>query len=499
MRQTDSLKVAMFSAEAVPFAKVGGLADVVGVLPRFLEKIGAAQTVIIPAYKSIDRDRHRIRRANDLADFEAPLGAHRIPVEVSHTRLPETNVDVYFVAGGHFFSRDGIYDDPATREAYPDNMQRFVFLARAGLELLRRKGSAPDVIHCHDSHTALIPGLLRTVYATDPFFTHTGALFTIHNLAYQSLFPKDALDLAGIDPGLFHTGSPFEYWGRVNFMKVGIETADLINTVSEGYAREIQADPKYGFGLEGVLQRRSADLSGIVNGIDYSEWNPETDPFIAARYSAHDLAGKEECKRALLEIFGLPAPPGRMPLIGIISRLADQKGFDLIGAAIDEMGGMELQMVVLGTGQQKYHDLFQKISMRYPDRFAVRFEFNNALAHQIEAGADMFLMPSRYEPCGLNQLFSLRYGTVPIVRATGGLADTVINYDIAGDRGTGFSFTEYGAPQMMLAVRRALMVYSDPVSWRDLMLRGMAEDWSWEASAQKYMRLYERIRIRKRR
>jgi len=490
----ERLNIFMLSAEATPYAKVGGLADVAGVLPRVLEKLGARVTLVLPAYKAVDLDRNGVRRQGALSGFAVPIGSKSVAVEVYQARMPQTEVDVYLVGGGGYFSRDGIYDDPATREAFPDSMQRFLFLMKAGLELLRRiEADPPDVIHCHDSHTAMVPGLLQTVYREEPFFAHAGTLLTIHNLAYQGIFPPDALAYAGMDRALFYPGSPYEYWGKVNFLKAGIATADLLNTVSETYAREIQSDREYGYGLEGVLRLRSSDLSGIVNGIDYGEWNPETDTLIPARYSAADLSGKSRCKSELLRAFGLPPASERTPLLGMVSRLADQKGFDLIGEAIEEIARLELQLVILGTGQQKYHELLQDISNRFGGKIAVRFEFNNALAHLIEAGADMFLMPSRYEPCGLNQLFSLRYGTVPVVRETGGLSDTVSNYDIAADSGTGFSFREYSSAQMMIAIKRALMVYADPVTWQGIMRRGMAQDWSWEGSAARYIRLYRRI------
>jgi starch synthase len=487
-----------FSAEAAPYVKVGGLADVVGALPRTLEKLGARVALVLPAYKSVPFGKYGVQPVASLSAFEVKMDDRRVRAKVHQTRMPGTGIDVFFVGGGDYFSRDGVYIDPATKEDYPDNMQRFIFLMKAGLELLRKRGSVPDVIHCHDSHTALIPGLLATVHRQDPFFSRTGSMLTIHNLAYQGIFPKEALIYAGIGLDHFHPGSSFEYWGKVNFMKVGIETADLLTTVSETYAREIQTDHEYGFGLEGVLKRRSAALTGIVNGIDYTEWNPEKDPFIPAHYSAQDLSGKARCKAALLEAFGLQLPADRVPLIGIVSRLTNQKGFDLIDEAIEEIARLDLQMVVLGTGQQKYHDMLQEICSRCSDKIAVRFGFDNPLAHLIEAGADMFLMPSKFEPCGLNQLYSLRYGTIPIVRATGGLADTVINYDIPNDLGTGFSFRQYSAADMVLALKRALMVYSDPISWEELMRRCMAEDWSWERSARRYLDLYERIHARKR-
>jgi starch synthase len=493
MTKPDLYRIVMFAAEAAPYAKVGGLADVVGSLPKVLDRTGAQATIVLPAYEVIPFQQLGIRPSADVAPFEIPMGQETVRVDVFRTTLPGTRVNVFLLGGGGYFSRAGIYDDPATRAGYPDNMERFAFYARAGLELLRAIGQPVDVIHCHDSQTALVPGLLHTTYKDDPFFAHTGSLFTIHNLAYQGLYEKEALFWAGIDSRHFSSPSPFEYWGKVNFMKVGIETADLVSTVSETYAREIQSGPEYGCGLEGVLGIRAGDLHGIVNGIDYDEWDPETDPLISSRFSAVDLAGKLACKTALLRSMGLRKRKGRVPLIGIISRLADQKGFDLIGEAIGEIAKQDLQLVVLGTGQLKYHELFQNISKLHPDKIAVKLAFDNRLAHQIEAGADMFLMPSKYEPCGLNQLYSMRYGTVPIVRATGGLADTVTDYDIQTDTGTGFTFRDYTPAAMMAAIERALISYADSERWHRLVVRDMSQRWSWEKSASKYMQLYETI------
>ncbi|MBZ5499031.1 MAG: glycogen synthase GlgA [Acidobacteriia bacterium] len=493
MAKQDRRHIVTFSAEAAPYIKVGGLADVVGALPKMLEKLGAQVTVVLPAYQVIAREQFGIHPSATVPPFDILVGSDAVRVEVAQTAMPGTGVEVFFLGGGGYFSRAGVYDDPVTKEGYPDNMQRLAFYAKAGLELLLRLGQPVDVVHCHDSQTALIPGLLRTVHLNDPFYRQTGCLFTIHNLAYQGLYPKEALRWARIDPRHFSTPSPFEFWGKVNFMKIGIETADLVNTVSETYAKEIQSGPEYGSGLEGVLKMRAKDLYGIVNGIDYDEWNPETDPLIAARYSTQDLSGKARCKAALLQAMRLPQQKGRVPLIGIISRLADQKGFDLIGDAIEEIAAADLQMVVLGTGQIKYHELFENISSRYPRKIAVKLGFDNQLAHQIEAGADMFLMPSKYEPCGLNQLYSLRYGTVPIVRSTGGLADTITDYNLQSDSGTGFVFRDYTAAEMMTTIERALVVFADSERWRRLVVRDMLQRWSWEESARKYMQLYEKI------
>ncbi|MBP1608079.1 MAG: glgA [Acidobacteria bacterium] len=486
-------RIVMISAEAYPYAKVGGLGDVVGSLPKKLEMLGAEITVLIPAYKSINHDRFGVHLYKPLPAFDVKLGSNRFQAEVCAATMPGSNVRVFFLGNPEFFLRDGIYDDPHTHEGYTDNMERFIFFTKACLSLLPKVCHQVDILHCHDWQTGLIPGIIKTTLRHNPFFSPVATILTIHNLAYQGIFPKIALSLAGIGDSYFFPGSPFEYWGKVNFLKAGIEYSDCVTTVSENYALEIQSDPAYGYGLEGVLRKNRDKLRGIVNGIDFKEWNPETDPFLPANFSSHNLSGKLKCKNQLLQYFGLAPQTGRVPLIGVVSRLADQKGFDLMAGAFNQIFGMELQMVILGTGQRKYHELLKQMAASYPEKFAYKLAFDNRLAHQIEGGADMTLMPSRYEPCGLNQLYGMRYGTVPIVRATGGLADTVVNYEGQENAGTGFSFKDYAAKEMVGAVSRALQVYSNPQQWEKIVIRGMKEDWSWESSAHKYLELYKRI------
>jgi len=484
----------MFAAETSPLVKVGGLADVVGRLPAYLEALGVRCTVVLPAYRAIDRDRFGFVPLAHCPELPIPMRSEVVRAEFYRGRLPGTSADVLLVGGRDYFDREGVYGDPATYEGFGDNMQRFVFFAKAALEGVRSLGRRFHVVHCHDSQTGLIPGLLATRFAQDPLFHAAGRLFTIHNLAYQSVYERDTLDWAGLGQELFHPGSPFEFWGKVNLMKIGVECSHLLTTVSETYAREIQTTPEYGHGLEGVLRRRGADLVGIVNGIDDREWDPASDPLIPAHYSSEDLDGKAACKRALLDTLGLPSPRGRVLLVGIVSRLVDQKGFDLIAAAAEDLARLDLQLVVLGAGQSRYHTMLAELAARYPERVAVRFGYDESLAHRIEAGSDAFLMPSRYEPCGLNQLYSLRYGTVPIVRATGGLADTVEDYDLVSGLGSGFRFEAYTPGALLLAVRKALAVYRDETRWHALAARIMRLDWSWNRSARRYVALYERLR-----
>jgi starch synthase len=495
MALNNALRIVMMAAEASPYAKVGGLGDVVGALPKALEKLGARPVVVVPAYDAPHLNDLDVRPCSIVSGFDVPMASSEEHAEVFQARMDHSRVDVYLIGSRKYFNRKGVYDDPSTKEGYTDNMERFVFFMRSAIELLLRLDMPVDIIHCHDSHTALIPGLIKTHYRNDPFFEDIGTLFTIHNLAYQGLYSKDALDYAGIDHSYFYPASPFEYWGKVNFMKAGIELADKVNTVSQTYSVEIQTNPEHGMGLGGVLRSRKDDVSGIVNGMEYDEWNPDTDPLIPARFSARDLSGKARCKEHLLQYFGLRHPTNGIPLVGIVSRLADQKGFDLITEAIEEITALDLQMVVLGTGQQRYHDLLQQIASRYPGKIGIRLSFDNELAHKIEAGCDMFLMPSKFEPCGLNQLYSFRYGTIPIVRRTGGLADTVVPFDHG--KGTGFSFLEYSSEGMMAAIRNALEVYSNPSRWRPLMIRAMSQDWSWSRSARQYLQLYQSIYIKR--
>ncbi|NLV31975.1 MAG: glycogen synthase GlgA [Acidobacteria bacterium] len=483
------MRIAMMAAEAAPCVKVGGLGDVVGALPKALERQGAAVSVIVPRHGAGSWEGSVAGRVPRL---DVPMGGRVERADITEARMRGSAVRVYAIASRKYFDREGVYDDPATGEGYPDNPERFLFFMRAAVELVRALGVPFDILHCHDAHAALVPALVHPRYAPAGAgdFARTGTLLTIHNLAHQGICPPETLDHAGIAARHFHPGSPFEYWGRLNFMKAGIELADRVNTVSPTYAVEIRSGPEAGCGLEGVLAGRSAALSGIVNGIDYEEWNPESDPHIAAPYSARDLAGKEACRRDLRAFFRLEERP--VPLVGIVSRLADQKGLDLVAEAADGLLALDLQLVVLGTGQRKYHDLLEAVAARHPGRVGVRLAFDNALAHRIEAGCDIFLMPSRYEPCGLNQLYSLRYGTVPVVRRTGGLADTVTPWD--GARGTGFLFEDYSAGALVDAVRRALGAYADRDEWRRLVVRCMRQDWSWERSARRYLDLYREIR-----
>ncbi|MBI1747166.1 MAG: glycogen synthase GlgA [Acidobacteria bacterium] len=496
---SDTLKILLVAAEAVPFAKVGGLGDVVGALPPALQELGAEARLCLPSYQLIDNEKFNIQRSQTVPVFTVPMGPRTAEVTLYQGASPQNDqVKVYLIGNNYYFGRDGIYDDPRSRSGYWDNGERYAFFMKAVLPALKALNWKPDIIHCHDHQTALVPAFLRSHYWNDPFFQNTATIFTIHNLAYQGIYDSEILSVLGFDPGVFYPTSPYEFYGKVNFMKLGIYFADLITTVSARYAQEIQTTYEFGMGLEGILRARSQDLYGILNGVDYSVWNPETDRLIARHYSAQDLAGKRDNKLALLKEARLSLAE-EQPLIGIVSRLVNQKGFDLIAEKIEAILALGVKLVVLGSGQSNYHDLFSRMAQIFPKQMSVFFTHDDRLAHMIEAGSDMFLMPSRYEPCGLNQMYSLRYGTIPIVRSTGGLADTVTEYNPNSDNGNGFCFYDYNAHDLYEAVRRAVQLFhADKAAWTRLMRRAMAEDYSWVLSAKKYIEVYEKARSRRR-
>lgn len=468
------VRVLFVSAEVTPFAKVGGLADVAAALPRALAGLGAEVAVVMPRYRSA------VGKTDvSVAHFSVPVGGEKKECTAFRGSL-SFDVPVYFLAHDPYFDRAGIYGEGG-RE-YPDSLSRFVFLSRGALALCEALGWAPQVVHANDWHTALIPAYLRASGPAGP-----RSVLTIHNLAYQGVFPRERAALLGLPEGSL---SPFIHRGALNLLKGGIAEADLLTTVSPSYAQEIL---EQGEGLEEFLRLRREELVGVLNGVDYTEWDPAHDPHIWAPYSAALPTGKAENKRRLQVELGLRPEP-HAPLVGMISRLAEQKGFDLVLGAFDRMMHQQIQFVILGTGDPRYEDFFRRAADRWPGRVAALLTFSEQWAHRIEAGADIFLMPSRFEPCGLNQLYSLRYGTVPVVRATGGLKDTVQDYDPKTDTGNGFTFHDYTPEAMLAALGRAVELYRhDPAAFQRLKLRGMAEDHSWENAAREYLSLYERL------
>ena len=467
-------RVLMVSSEAAPLAKTGGLADVVGALPNALRSCGDDAAVVIPRYGSIEL--RGMRRVYDA--LPVFLGATRFDTSIYQA---PAEFPVFLVDCPPLYDRKGLYGEAGLD--YPDNHIRFAVFARAALAIARFLFRT-EIFHCHDWQSGLVPAFLRTTFATDPTFFGVKTLFTIHNLGYQGLFPKTALEEAAIDASLFRPDG-MEFFGRVSYLKGGIAFADWLSTVSPTYAREVQT-PEYGFGLDGALRARAGQFSGILNGVDYREWSPENDPLIPARYSLGDLSGKQVCKEQLIAEFHLPPEAAGRPLLGIVSRFTRQKGADLVAEVGARIVAEDVYLVALGTGDPEYEDFFRALAAEFPGRIAVRIGFDNGLAHRVEAGSDMFLMPSRYEPCGLNQIYSLHYGTVPVVRATGGLDDTI-------DSSTGFKFAEYSGEAFLDAVRRAVTAWSDRESWREMMRRGMERDFSWQSSAAAYSSLYRRL------
>jgi len=474
------------ASECAPFSKTGGLADVVGALPRALAQLGHQATVYLPLY----RQTHLENATTVIASITVPFDdRYRFCAVLDGGK--QHGVQYYFIDYPPFYDRDALYGTPLGD--YHDNPERFALFCRAVLEASKILG-VPDIFHCHDWQTALIPVLLRTLYDEDPSLSEIPTVFTIHNMGYQGIFSPDTLPLLMLPWDLF-TITKLEFFGKVNFLKGALTYADFITTVSRRYAQEIQTS-EYGFGLDGVLRSRNATVAGIINGVDYDEWHPATDPYIAAHFTSDSLEGKQECRRDLLKDFALD-PECKEPVIGIVSRFAAQKGFDLIALAADRLAHEQLKVCVLGSGDKAYEDLFRRLVRQYPQRFAAKFGYDDAMAHKIEAGADMFLMPSRYEPCGLNQIYSLKYGTVPVVRATGGLDDTIEPYDARTGKGTGFKFHEYTPEALLTSVQAALALYAKPNEWRKLMLNGMARDFSWAVAAREYLKIYEKLRTAK--
>jgi starch synthase len=483
MKKSAPLKILFTSSEVTPFAKTGGLADVSASLPAALVSLGHHVIVVMPLYRSV------MEGSYDLNAFEGALEVPyrgRVLKDKVFYSQPEPNLSIYFIKKNEFFDRSTLYSTP--EGDYFDNADRFIYFSRAVLNLAKLIGFKPNIIHCNDWQTSLVPSYLKSLYMYDAFFEGTRTILTIHNLAYQGAFPPEYMAVSGL-PSEFYSINGFEYYGRMNFLKGGIVFADIITTVSEKYSVEIQT-PEFGHGLEGILKKRSSDVYGVLNGVDYSEWNPETDSHITANYNEKDLSGKEKCKKDLREAFNLRGPENA-PLVGIVSRLAAQKGFDILAEAVDTLVELGFLMVLLGTGEEIYQKQFSEIGKKHKGRFGVRIAFDNALAHKIEAGADIFLMPSRYEPCGLNQMYSLKYGTIPVVRATGGLDDTIKEFDNKTGKGNGFKFADYSSQALLKAMQRALEVYRRPEIWSKLIKNGMREDFSWEMSARTYEKIYQ--------
>jgi starch synthase len=479
--QSPGLSILMVASEAHPFAKTGGLAEVTAALSDALIRVGHSVTLVLPRYRGVDTTGgDRLQTRLRLGDRLQPVTMHEQWIAERH-RLVLIDVP-------DLFDREALYG--TSDGDYPDNAWRFAVFSRAALEYARLKQWRPSIIHAHDWQAGLVPVYQKMQLADDPFVGRVPAIFTIHNLAFQGVFPAPTLGAIGLGHEVFDIQA-MEFWGNVSYLKGGINFSEKITTVSPTYAREILG-PELGFGFEGVLKRRADDLVGILNGIDTARWTPGNDAYVPASFTADDLRGKREAKRALLSTVGLPTDDAALerPVIGLISRLTEQKGFDVIASAMDRLQKLNAVWVLLGSGERRFEDLWRTLASTRPDRVSATIGFDERLAHLIEAGADMFLMPSRFEPCGLNQMYSLRYGTVPIVRATGGLDDTVTDADTSPEKGTGFKFVDYTPGALVAVIQRALAAFADKGSWQAIQQRGMKQDHSWDASARAYVKLY---------
>ncbi len=492
---TRKLKILFVTSEAIPFVKTGGLADVSAALPKVLTEMGHEVRLVIPKYGAVDEGKFKVHDIIRLKDISIKILDKDVIFSLKSCFLPgvRTRVQIYFLENYEYFgNRNSLYIDPKTGKDYSDNDERFIILNRSIMEMIIKLGWIPDIIHLNDWQCGLVPAYARTVYKDCEGFDKLKILFTIHNLAYQGKFPQSSFKKTGLPDYLDSEKKGIIHQGKLNFLKSGLIFADAINTVSETYALEIRTKDEYGEGLKDILAKRKERLFGILNGIDYNIWNPEKDKLIPYNYSLKTIDKKVDNKIYLLERFGLKYDPN-IPLLGVISRLYDSKGIDFIQKSFNDLMKLNLQFILLGTGDFKYHTFFDKMSLKYPNKFSCYLGFSDELAHMIEAGADMFLMPSKYEPCGLNQMYSLVYGTIPIVRKTGGLADTVQKYNEKTGEGTGFVFTKYDSAELVSEVKRAIKVYENKDSWLKLIKTAMKQDFSWSSSAKKYVELYKEI------
>jgi len=484
------LKICFAASECFPYVKTGGLGDVAGSLPKALADEGSEVKVFVPLYAGIKTIEHNLHLLEELQDIPVTIGDKEIKFNVWFGTLPDSEVEVYFIDCPVYFHREMPYTDDT------DEDERFILFQIAIIETLQRLKWSPDVIHCNDWQTSLIPVLLKTNYNWDKLFEDTSILLSIHNIGYQGRFSKTAIQSAGLSYSNYFPGGPYELDNCFCFLKAGILFSEIITTVSPTYAKEIQTK-EYGAGMEGVLNTRKDDIYGVLNGIDIEIWNPKKDKFISHNYSSKNLNKKSECKKELLKEAEIIYDEN-IPTIGIISRFAGQKGFDLIFPVINELMELNFQLLVLGSGDDKTEDFFKQLALAFPHKVNTYIGYNNKLAHMITAGCDMFLMPSKYEPCGLNQMYSLNYGTVPIVRKTGGLADTVKDFHAFGEKGNGFSFDDETPFALLSTIKRSLDIftnYNGEKVWKDIMTRGMKEDFSWKHSAKLYFELYEKAKI----
>jgi len=487
------MKIAFAASEVYPFAKTGGLADVAGALPIDIAKLGNEVKVFMPKYNFVDDDKYDIKYCWDIGEIPVRVNGTIRFMHLHQAKLPDSNVEINFIDCPHYFFRGQVYTND------PDEDERFILFSKGVIEVLQRLKWAPDIIHCNDWQTGLLPLFVKDNYKWDRMFEHTAFLFTIHNIGYQGIFSSKSIFAAEIREDLFYPGGPAELNGDVNFMKIGILFSEIINTVSPTYAKEILT-PEYGAGLESILQARKSDLYGILNGVDYKTWDPANDKLIPFRYTPDYLSGKIHNKKYLLEHFQIDFDES-IPLIGIVSRLVSQKGFDIVGDVISRLMNLEAQWMVLGSGDSKFEEMFNAIAHNNSDKAAVYIGYNNEISHLVEAASDIFLMPSRYEPCSLNQIYSLKYGTVPVVRKTGGLNDTVQDWHevkSAGgeETGTGFTFEDYTGHALYTTLVRAIDTFHNKPVWKKIQKNGMSRVYSWQNAAESYLDLYQKAALK---
>jgi starch synthase len=483
----DPLKIFILASEAVPFAKTGGLADVAGSLPAALKRLGVDVRLCLPRYRMSFEKNHHMRPL--LEDLDIPLGEAMLRANILETRSHD-KIPVYLIDREDMYDRPNLYGNE--KGDYYDNLERFTFFAHCTLKMIQRLGLIPDIIHCHDWQAGLVPALLKGPYKKSPPFSRTASVFTIHNLGYQGIFPAKKFPVIGLNAADFFHPDGVEFWGNVSLLKAGIVYADAVTTVSPTYSQEIQT-PEYGMGMEGILQNRRESLYGILNGVDYNEWNPAKDIHIAANYSWKRMTGKKQCKESLIQEMNLDPSLITKPLLGMISRLDAQKGLDILVAMLDKILTLDMGLVILGSGDAKIQAALKKAADKHSKKIGIYIGFNESLAHQIMAGADIFLIPSRYEPCGLTQMYALKYGTVPVVRATGGLNDTITPFNKGTGEGNGFRFGPYDAKAFFGAIQQAVRVYKDQQTWKKIQANGMQKDFSWDRSAEMYAEIYQTV------
>jgi len=487
-----NVSVLYVSSEVNPFAKTGGLADVANSLPQAIFNSGQEIRVVMPKYGFISERRSRLHEVIRLKDIEVPMNGTVKKMNVRVGVLPDTRVQVYFIDNEEYFKRDSLYTDPKTQSDYADNQDRFAFFGKAVFEMLKRLGWQPTLIHCNDWHAGLIPLYLKTHYKNDPFFANTKTLFTIHNIAYQGAFPETSATALDIPATLLKEASVIQD-GKINFLKAGVTFADYVSTVSNFYAEEIKTNDEISGGMKSHFAKKVANFSGIVNGIDYKVWNPETDKLVPANYSSEQLIGKNECKKALVEKLGLPFSE-TTPLIGIVTRLAEQKGIDLILETLPIILQKDVQFILVGHGEEKFVKDLETLKNKFPGKMGLVFSFDEHISHMVYAGSDIYLMPSKFEPCGLSQMYAMRYGSIPVVRETGGLADTVKDAKDGSEKSaSGFKFKVYSKDDFTAAIDNALKAYQKKALWSNMINNAMGTDLSWNHSAAQYISLYKKI------